>query len=107
MTPTRRAAPRERRARRAWPVPPAPRGHPRGTRAPLASSLPASAVNVGIAVGSLAGGAAVTASGVTAAVMTGAVIAGVAVAAAWATSVIRQAADPALLPPSAELVSHR
>jgi hypothetical protein len=39
--------------------------------------------------------------------MTGAVIAGVAVAAAWATSVIRPAADPALLPPSAELVSHR
>lgn len=78
-----------------------------GPGAPLASSLPASAVNAGIAVGSLAGGAAITASGVTAAVTTGAVIAGVAVAAAWATSAIRPAADPALLPPSAELVSHR
>jgi DHA1 family inner membrane transport protein len=57
-----------------------------GPGAPLAASLPASAVNAGIAAGSVTGGAAIEVAGVPAAVLTGAVIAVVAVAAAGATS---------------------
>ena len=45
-----------------------------GPGAPLASSLPASAVNGGIACGSLAGGAAIRAGGTPAAVVTGVVV---------------------------------
>lgn len=63
-----------------------------GPGAPLASSLPASAVNVGIAFGASAGGVAIGAGGVQFAVMTAAVIAAVAVAAAWVTSALRPAA---------------
>ena len=53
-----------------------------GAGGPLAASLPASAVNVGIALGSVAGGVAIDASGLHAAVLTGAAIAVVAVVAA-------------------------
>jgi MFS transporter, DHA1 family, inner membrane transport protein len=60
-----------------------------GPGAPLASSLPASAVNAGIAFGSYAGGVAIDGAGVSAAVVVGAVVAGIAVAAAWATSVLK------------------
>lgn len=56
-----------------------------GPGAPLASSLPASAVNAGIAAGAVAGGVAFIAGGVAAAVVTGAAIAVLAVAAAWTT----------------------
>ncbi|BDZ46911.1 hypothetical protein [Naasia aerilata] len=61
-----------------------------GQGGPLAASLPASAVNAGIALGALAGGAAIDASGqVSAAVLVGAVVAAVAIAAAFATSLLR------------------
>ena len=57
-----------------------------GPGAPLASSLPASAVNAGIAFGSYAGGLAIASGGVTATVVVGAGVAALAVAAAWTTS---------------------
>ena len=63
-----------------------------GPGAPLASSLPASAVNAGIAFGSFTGGVAIAGSGVPAAVITGVIIAAAAVAAAWATSFLKPAA---------------
>lgn len=63
-----------------------------GPGAPLASSLPASAVNAGIAFGSFAGGAAIVGGGLAAAVITGAIIAAIAVAVAWATSFLKPAA---------------
>jgi DHA1 family inner membrane transport protein len=52
----------------------------------LAQSLPASAINLGIAFGSFAGGVALGALSTSAAVLTGLVIAAVAVPVAWATS---------------------
>jgi DHA1 family inner membrane transport protein len=52
----------------------------------LAQSLPASAINLGIAFGSFAGGVAISAFTASAAVLTGLVIAAVAVPVAWATS---------------------
>jgi MFS transporter, DHA1 family, inner membrane transport protein len=55
-----------------------------GPGAPLASSLPASAVNVGIAFGSFAGGIAIDGAGTHAAVLTGAVVGALAVLTAWA-----------------------
>jgi DHA1 family inner membrane transport protein len=57
-----------------------------GPGAGLAQSLPASAVNVGIAFGSFAGGVAIGGFTVSSAVLTGLIIAVIAVAAAWATS---------------------
>jgi DHA1 family inner membrane transport protein len=60
-----------------------------GAGAPLAASLPASAVNAGIAIGSLAGGLAIDAAGVSAAVLTGAIVAAVAILAAAATSLLK------------------
>jgi DHA1 family inner membrane transport protein len=66
-----------------------------GAGAPLASSLPASAVNAGIAVGSFAGGVAIDLGEVPDAVLTGAAIAAVAVAAAWATRILKPAAAAA------------
>ncbi|MBT2500054.1 MFS transporter [Agromyces sp. ISL-38] len=63
-----------------------------GPGAPLASSLPASAVNAGIAFGSFAGGAAIDGGGVPAAVVTGAIIAAIAITAAWATSFLKPVA---------------
>jgi DHA1 family inner membrane transport protein len=74
-----------------------------GAGAPLASSLPASAVNAGIAVGSFAGGLAIDASGVPAAVLTGATVGVLAVVAAWATGHITPAPQSA----PAELSTHR
>ncbi len=62
-----------------------------GPGAPLAASLPASAVNAGIAAGSFAGGLAIDAGGVAAAVLTGTVVAVVAIAAAAATSLLKPA----------------
>jgi MFS transporter, DHA1 family, inner membrane transport protein len=63
-----------------------------GPGAPLASSLPASAVNAGIAFGAFAGGVAIGGGGAVAAVITGAIIAAIAVAAAWATSFLKPVA---------------
>ncbi|MFS0911249.1 MFS transporter [Microbacterium sp. 179-I 3D2 NHS] len=60
-----------------------------GRGAPLAASLPASAVNAGIAFGSLAGGIALEQRGPSFAVFTGMGIAVVAIAAAWATGFLR------------------
>jgi DHA1 family inner membrane transport protein len=64
-----------------------------GAGAPLASSLPASAVNAGIAVGSYAGGASIADAGVSAAVVTGIVLGVIAVTVAWATRNLKSAPD--------------
>ena len=63
-----------------------------GAGAPLASSLPASAVNAGIAIGSLAGGLAIAGAGVRSVALTGAVIAAASIVVAAATSVLKPAA---------------
>ena len=63
-----------------------------GPGAPLASSLPVSAVYAGIAGGSLAGGTAIDLAGLPAAVLTGAVVAMVAAAVAVACRRLRPAA---------------
>ncbi|WP_067482496.1 MFS transporter [Actinomadura hibisca] len=63
----------------------------------LASSLPVSAANVGIAFGSAAGGVAIGEFGASAAVVTGLVIAVVAVPVAWATGFLK--------PPMAEVIA--
>jgi DHA1 family inner membrane transport protein len=55
----------------------------------LAQSLPASAVNMGIAFGSFAGGAAISGFTTSAAVVTGLVIAAIAVPVAWATGFLK------------------
>lgn len=65
----------------------------------LASSLPASAINVGIAFGSVAGGLAIGRFTAAAAVVTGLIIAVTAIVAAWATGylkppVVEKAAEP-------------
>lgn len=72
-----------------------------GAGAPLASSLPASAVNAGIAFGSFDGGAAIGGGGVPVAVMTGAIIVAFAVAAAWATSFLKPVVVAAVAEPAA------
>lgn len=66
----------------------------------LAQSLPASAINVGIAFGSAAGGVAIGGSTASSAVLTGLVIAAIAIPVAWATSFLRppliaEAVEPA------------
>lgn len=61
-----------------------------GPGAPLAASLPASAVNAGIAVGSLAGGTAIELGGVRDAVVAGMAIAVVAIAVAIVTRRLRR-----------------
>ncbi|MEV4062471.1 hypothetical protein [Nonomuraea dietziae] len=66
----------------------------------LAQSLPASAVNVGIAFGSAAGGVALGGSTASSAVVTGLIIAVIVIPVAWATSFLkppaaRSAAGPA------------
>ena len=63
-----------------------------GPGAPLASSLPASAVNIGIAFGSFTGGVAIHGGGVPTVVMTGAILAAIAIAAAWATTFLHPVA---------------
>jgi DHA1 family inner membrane transport protein len=55
----------------------------------LAQSLPASAINLGIAFGSFAGGVAIGGSSPSAAVLTGLAIGAVAIVAAWATRALR------------------
>jgi MFS transporter, DHA1 family, inner membrane transport protein len=80
----------------------------------LAQSLPASAINLGIAFGSAAGGIAIgttTTSATPAAVITGLILAAIAIAAAWATSNLRPptadtTTQPATEPtaPAAELI---
>jgi DHA1 family inner membrane transport protein len=62
-----------------------------GPGAPLAASLPASAVNAGIAFGAFAGGLALDGGGVRLAVVAGIAIAVAAIAAAWATSALKPA----------------
>jgi MFS transporter, DHA1 family, inner membrane transport protein len=73
----------------------------------LASSLPASAANIGIAFGSIAGGVAVGSYSASAAVLTGLIIAVVAIPIAWGTSylkppVVPEEATPAATEPAAE-----
>lgn len=63
-----------------------------GAGAPLAASLPASAVNLGIAIGSIAGGVAIPFGGLPAAVLTGAAVAAVSIIVAWATSHLKEPA---------------
>ena len=60
-----------------------------GPGAPLASALPASAVNAGIAFGAFAGGIAIDGGGVPFAVIIGIAIAVAAIAAAWATPLLK------------------
>jgi MFS transporter, DHA1 family, inner membrane transport protein len=60
-----------------------------GPGAPLAASLPASAVNAGIAGGAFAGGLAIDAAGVAAAVLTGAAVSVLSIALAWATGFLK------------------
>jgi DHA1 family inner membrane transport protein len=60
-----------------------------GPGGPFAQSLPASAANVGVALGSLAGGVAIGGFSASAAVITGLVIAATAVPVAWATSFLK------------------
>jgi DHA1 family inner membrane transport protein len=65
----------------------------------LASSLPASAINVGVALGPLAGGVAFSHFGAPAPVITGLIIAVIGIAAAWGTRLLKppaaaQAAQP-------------
>jgi DHA1 family inner membrane transport protein len=55
----------------------------------LASSLPASAANAGIAIGSVVGGVAIGSFTASAAVLTGVVIAAIAVPVAWTTSFLK------------------
>jgi MFS transporter, DHA1 family, inner membrane transport protein len=71
-----------------------------GPGAQLASALPASAINMGIAFGSAAGGLAIGGHAASAAVLTGLIIAGIAIPVAWATSylkppVVKQTTQPA------------
>jgi MFS transporter, DHA1 family, inner membrane transport protein len=60
-----------------------------GPAGQLASSLPASAINVGIALGPLAGGAAFSHFGAQAPVITGLIIAVLGIAAAWGTRLLK------------------
>ncbi|MCD2443081.1 MFS transporter [Agromyces sp. SYSU K20354] len=62
-----------------------------GVGAPLAASLPASAVNAGIAGGAFLGGVAINVGGVSAAVVAGAVVGAVSIVAAWATGFLKPA----------------
>ena len=64
-----------------------------GAGGPLAASLPASAVNAGIAIGSLAGGVAIGVADIEAAVLTGAVAAVLAIGVAAATSRLHPATE--------------
>lgn len=71
-----------------------------GPGAPLAASLPASAVNAGIAGGAFAGGVAIDFGGIPAAPLIGAAIGAVAIVAAWATGFLKPAAVAAPVPAS-------
>ena len=63
-----------------------------GPGAPLAASLPASAVNAGIAGGAFAGGVAIDLGGIPSAVLTGAVVGAISIVAAWATGFLKPVA---------------
>jgi MFS transporter, DHA1 family, inner membrane transport protein len=63
----------------------------------LAQSLPASAANVGVALGSIAGGRAIGIFTTSAAVLTGVVVAVIAVVVAWATSFLRSPVEAGAL----------
>jgi DHA1 family inner membrane transport protein len=78
-----------------------------GPGAALAQSLPASAANVGIAAGSLAGGMALGAFTATAAVVTALVIAAAAIPLAWATSFLKPPAVDNGPEPDATLTNAR
>jgi DHA1 family inner membrane transport protein len=67
----------------------------------LAQSLPASAANVGIALGSVAGGVAVGSFTASAAVLTGLIIAVIAIPTAWATSFLKPPTIAAATKPAA------
>lgn len=69
-----------------------------GPGAPLAASLPASAVNAGIAFGSFAAGVAIDAGGIVFAVVTGIGIAVVAIVVAWATSFLKAPVPASAVP---------
>lgn len=60
-----------------------------GPGGPLAQSLPASACNLGIAVGSAVGGAAIDRFTTSATVITGLIIAAISIPVAWATSALK------------------
>ncbi|GAB3435475.1 MFS transporter [Flindersiella endophytica] len=66
-----------------------------GPGAQLAQSLPASAINLGIAFGSAAGGVAIGAFTASATVITGLALAAISVAAAWATRLLAPPTPPA------------
>jgi DHA1 family inner membrane transport protein len=61
----------------------------------LAASLPASALNAGIAIGALVGGWTLSGGGLNAIALTGAIICAVAVPVAWATGFLKAPADTA------------
>jgi DHA1 family inner membrane transport protein len=65
-----------------------------GPGAPLAASLPASAVNAGIALGAIAGGVTIDGAGVPAVAITGAIVGGASILLALATSMLRPATAP-------------
>ena len=71
-----------------------------GPGAPLASSLPAAAVNVGIAFGSSVGGMAIDGGGLSTTAIAGATVATLAVAAAWATGLLRPPVEAAAPEPA-------
>jgi len=71
-----------------------------GPGAPLAASLPASAVNAGIAGGAFAGGVAIDFGGIPVAPLMGAAIGAVAIVVAWATGFLKPAAVAAPVPAS-------
>jgi MFS transporter, DHA1 family, inner membrane transport protein len=71
-----------------------------GLGAPLAASLPASAVNAGIAGGAFAGGMAIDLGGIPAAPLVGAAVGTIAIVAAWATGFLKPAVVAAPVPAS-------
>lgn len=73
-----------------------------GPGGPLAHSLPASAANVGVALGSIAGGRAIEAFTTSAAVLTGLVVAVIAAVVAWATGFLRSPMVEEAVNPSPE-----
>ena len=73
-----------------------------GPGGPLASSLPASAINLGIAVGSAVGGLAIARYGAAAGVISGLVIAAIAIAVAWATRLLERPSAVGAVEPTAE-----
>ncbi|WP_117212256.1 MFS transporter [Allorhizocola rhizosphaerae] len=71
----------------------------------LAGSLPASAVNVGIAFGAFAGGVAIKTYSVSSIVLTGLIIGVIAIPVAWATSFLRPPVVPSAEAPAPEPIA--